>query len=126
LSTNTRVIKDKQHANGTLRSRTDYVGCKKDGQEVIFDDTGRMISMANYVNDKLNGKYICLNNGCVNEYHYLNGILDGHYIERAVDGRASEGEYVNGKKYEYTSENTSIISPRVMVTFDKNGTAMVS
>ena len=123
LSMSTRVTITRKHKNGTLKSRTDYVGYKKDGIEMIFDDNLRMILMAHYVDNRLNGKYICLNNDCINEYNYHNGVLDGPFIERKSDGSTIEGEYMNGKKYEYDTNNTSTESPRTEIIFDTNGVA---
>ena len=86
-------------SEGKVQSITTYLEGKKQGVELLFDNSGYVATKASYHDDQLNGEYLVYKRRSITERkNYSGGVLDGLQQKFYVDGTVmEESNYVNGK-----------------------------
>ena len=95
----------------------DYEG-RRQGKCIKFTESGKIHEICNYVDDELDGKFICYyyNKNIIHiKCNYSKGLKEGEFISYYYYGlrkKYFEGNYVNNKKegywYEYKNEENSV------------------
>ncbi|MEP1033303.1 hypothetical protein [Ekhidna sp.] len=85
--------------DGRLQSLTTYFEGKKQGVQLLFDNTGYVQTKASYHNDQLSGEYLVYNRRkIVERRNYASGALHGLQERFYVDGtKMEEKNFVSGK-----------------------------
>lgn len=85
--------------DGRLQSITTYYQGKKQGVQLLFDNTGYVQTKASYHNDQLNGEYLIYNRrSIVERRNYSGNELHGLQERFYVNGtKMEEKNFVNGK-----------------------------
>lgn len=77
-------------SSGIIRTKESYISGKNNGLSTNYNQSGELSSIANFINDTLNGRYESYDGNKINQItHYENGKQNGPYQIFYSDGKIS-------------------------------------